>query len=293
MTFNQTYQFFTDPDNDSITLTFANGPAGLTFSDNGNGEGSIVGTPTAGSSPWTVDVTANDGTISVMQQFTLVCNAGGGGGTNSAPVASSFGNQSHQSGNAQSYNISTCFSDPDGDTLTYSVVSPATLPAGITFNTATGVLSFSSSVASGTYSFEVSANDGQDDSNPNCMFDIEVNGISSVANGVGFCDIDQALPEPDNWCGVGNIPNTSIFLGSPLSGSVCGVGITRILMNSNSPTRLYLTFTAPIPAGMSITVGGNTFDLSDFAGQSSFSLSRDATISQDTLNGSFTVTGSC
>ena len=73
--FNQNSQPFTDPDGDNLTLSFLGGPSGLVFTDNGDGSFNVSGTPTSGTSPWSVSVTATDGNGgSTTAVFSLTCS---------------------------------------------------------------------------------------------------------------------------------------------------------------------------------------------------------------------------
>ena len=62
-------------------------------------------------------------------------------------------------GTATSYGVSSYASDPDGNSLTFSRTG-GTAPAGVTVNSA-GLISVPSSIAAGSYTVTVQANDGQ------------------------------------------------------------------------------------------------------------------------------------
>lgn len=129
MNFNETKQFFTDPDGDSLTLAFANGPPGVTFTDIGNGQGTVVGFPTSGTSPWTVDVTADDGNGGVTTEtFTLICDPNGG------VVVSAPGNQMLdacvEGDTFGPFNSNGAFTASDGST---PALSFSGVPSGVTF----------------------------------------------------------------------------------------------------------------------------------------------------------------
>src|SRR6202043_364861 len=113
------------------TLTFAATlPAGLSINA---ATGVISGTPTDaayGSSPVTVTATDLHGKA-VSETFTLAVGDTG-------PTGTAIANQSANEGQAFSLDVSGHFAAPAaGDTLTYS----ATLPAGLSINAATGVIS--------------------------------------------------------------------------------------------------------------------------------------------------------
>jgi hypothetical protein len=84
-------------------------------------------------------------------------SAPGGGlaATNAAPLAAIIGNQAAVEGQAFTLNLATFFSDPDGDSLTFT---QAGLPAGLTLSPA-GVLSGVAG-ADGSFAIQVTASDG-------------------------------------------------------------------------------------------------------------------------------------
>src|SRR5690606_7300787 len=68
-----------DPNGDALTLTASTLPAWLTFTDNGNGTGSLAGTPAAehvGDHEVVLDVTDATG-LTDQQQFTISVAAAG------------------------------------------------------------------------------------------------------------------------------------------------------------------------------------------------------------------------
>jgi VCBS repeat-containing protein len=81
-----------------------------------------------------------------------------------APVATPIGNRAGVDGQGVSIDVHSYFSDPDGDTLTYSATG---LPANVTINPTTGLISgtlgthASTTVASGAYAIVVTASDGR------------------------------------------------------------------------------------------------------------------------------------
>ncbi|QKZ13103.1 putative Ig domain-containing protein [Spirosoma sp. KUDC1026] len=139
---------FTDPENETLTLTASGLPAGITFTN-----GTFGGTPTmAGVS--SVTVTATDpGNASVSTAFSFTVNPAPT--TNQPPtVANAIPNQTAVEGQAFSYTIpANTFSDPNGDVLT---LTASGLPAGLTFTngTVSGAVS-----TTGVYPITITATD--------------------------------------------------------------------------------------------------------------------------------------
>ena len=153
--------FFNDPDGDPLTFSATGLPSGLTINP---ATGLISGTLSSSASQggtggvYVVSVTANDGqggTVTSNFNWTV---------TNPAPVqVGMIATQNVTDGNAASIATSTAFKDggSDTDTLTYSATG---LPAGLTINTTTGVISGTmpnNASTAGPYSVVVTANDGQ------------------------------------------------------------------------------------------------------------------------------------
>ncbi|WP_183451189.1 putative Ig domain-containing protein, partial [Microvirga lupini] len=126
---------FSDGDGDTLTYTasLANGdplPAWLAFDQLTR---TFSGTPSqADAGTLSITVTASDGTTSASDTFDLTV-----GGTNDAPeVVSPIVDTSAAEDAIYSYDASTHFSDPDGDSLAYTVTGPSWL----SIDAATGIL---------------------------------------------------------------------------------------------------------------------------------------------------------
>jgi len=101
-------------------------PAGVTFTDNGNGTATLSGTPTA-SGIYPITFTATNGLGTATQNFTLTVNQ--------APAITSANNTMFTVGSAGTFTVTaTGFPTP---TLSES----GALPGGVTFNPGSGVLS--------------------------------------------------------------------------------------------------------------------------------------------------------
>jgi putative Ig domain-containing protein/fibronectin type III domain protein len=136
----------TDADGDALTFGATGLPPGLTI---GSSSG-IIGGPLSYTSAGTynVTVTATDGVMTSSQSFAwTVINV------NRPPVLASIGHLSTLTGTVVAIQASA--TDPDGDPVTYSAVD---LPAGVTIDANTGVLS--GAPAANVYSVTVSASDG-------------------------------------------------------------------------------------------------------------------------------------
>ncbi|WP_263146729.1 Ig-like domain-containing protein [Pseudomonas sp. RIT-PI-AD] len=147
-----------DPDGDTFTFGVAQPPAhgSLVL----NPDGSFTYTPTAdynGTDSFTYQVVDSDGGIATAVVSIVVTP------TNDAPATSgAIAAQATTDSSAFSLNVSANFTDPDGDALTYGASG---LPAGLSINPATGVISgtlgsSASQVGDGVYSVTVTASDG-------------------------------------------------------------------------------------------------------------------------------------
>ncbi|HEY6565410.1 MAG TPA: putative Ig domain-containing protein, partial [Pirellulaceae bacterium] len=145
----------------TVTATQVGGtplPAWLTFNTTNR---TFSGTPAAGDvGTLNIRVTATDpSNASDTDDFQITVVA------NQAPVVSTpIADQTATVGTPFSLNINTNFTDPDGNPLTLSVArvgSPTTLPAWLSFNAATGVLSGTPTAADvATLTLRATASDG-------------------------------------------------------------------------------------------------------------------------------------
>ncbi|WP_185155459.1 putative Ig domain-containing protein [Rudanella paleaurantiibacter] len=232
---------FSDPDGGTLAYSAAGLPGGLNINPT---TGVISGTPTA-SGTFNVTVTANDGQGgSVNAGFQLnVAPA------NQPPVLVNGGIPSPQSatvGIGFSTTTAAAFSDPDGGTLAYSA---AGLPAGLSINPTTGVIS-GTPTASGTFNVTVTANDGQGGSvsagfqlnvSPANQPPVVVNGgipsPQSATVGIGFSTTTAAaFSDPDGGtltyaaaglpAGLSINPTTGVISGTPTTSGTFNVTVT-------------------------------------------------------------------
>ncbi|MEZ5483577.1 MAG: M36 family metallopeptidase [Lysobacteraceae bacterium] len=144
---------FADSDADSLSFSASNLPADISIVGD-----ALVGTLSANSaagSPYTVDVTADDGRGGTVQdsfQWTVNDTQ-----ANTDPVNdSAIPDQNNVENDSVSIDLASHFSDPDGDPLTFSA---DVLPDGVSISGSaiTGTLSL---VSAGSYSVTITADDG-------------------------------------------------------------------------------------------------------------------------------------
>jgi hypothetical protein len=131
-----------DPDGNSLGFSIQNRPSWATFSTT---TGRLSGTPTAAGTFGNIIISVSDGrATTTLPAFSItVSNA-----ANRPPVISGSPARSVNAGSAYSFRPTA--SDPDGNTLTYSITNR---PSWASFNTSTGQLSGTPTAAqSGTYS---------------------------------------------------------------------------------------------------------------------------------------------
>jgi len=135
VTATQAYSFTpaaSDPDGQALTFSITNRPAWATFS---TATGSLSGTPTSAQvrTYSNIVITVSDGALSAsLPAFSITVNAS----ANRAPVISGSAATSVVAGSA--YSFTPTASDPDGQTLTYSI---ANKPSWASFNASTGRIS--------------------------------------------------------------------------------------------------------------------------------------------------------
>lgn len=131
-----------DPDGQRLTFSISNRPAWATFSTS---TGQLSGTPTSSHVGTTsnIVITASDGTLTTsLPAFSITVSAQ----PNRAPTISGTPSTTATVGTA--YRFRPTASDPDGDTLSWSISGR---PTGATFSTVNGELSFTPTEA-GTWS---------------------------------------------------------------------------------------------------------------------------------------------
>jgi len=143
----------TDPAGNGLSYSATGLPPGLTIDSDSGLISGVLSDNSASESPYTVTVTATDGSNSGSTTFNWSV-------TNQNVTVTNPGTQSNTGGDTVSLQISA--SDPDGDTLTYSAVG---MPEGLSIDASSGLISgaIDSSVG-GAFSVTVMASDSQGNS---------------------------------------------------------------------------------------------------------------------------------
>jgi hypothetical protein len=144
-----------DPDNDDLTYEASGLPEDLAIaSDTGLITGTIA-EGAAAASPYSVTVTASDGTLEDSETFSWMVTEPG---SNTPPVVTSPGNQTDAEGDAVSLQVEAV--DDDGDDLTYEATG---LPEDLAIDADTGLITgtiAAGAAAASPYTVTVTASDG-------------------------------------------------------------------------------------------------------------------------------------
>src|SRR5881394_3670505 len=157
-----------DPDaGTTLTFSIANKPTWATFSTS---TGQLQGMPTAAGTFASIAISVSDGQASAsLPSFSIVVTQ-----PNRAPTISGTPATTATVGTA--YSFTPTASDPDGDTLTFSI---ANMPAWATFSTTTGQLS-GTPTAAGTFSnIAINVSDGKAPTVALAAFSITVSASNS------------------------------------------------------------------------------------------------------------------
>ena len=143
----------TDPDGDTLTYSLTTKPTGMTIN---SWNGLINWTPTStGNYDVTVKVSDNGSPVeSTTQSFTIHVKEEQEP-SNHAPIITSTPTTSATVDQAYAYNVDA--TDPDGDTLIYSLT---TKPTGMTINSSTGLINWTPT-STGNYDVTVRVSDGE------------------------------------------------------------------------------------------------------------------------------------
>lgn len=140
-----------DANGDPLTWSLGIAPSGMSV----NASGLVSWTPSAGQvGSHNVSLSANDGQASTAQSWTVNVSAAGGG--NQPPVITSSAPTTATEGQLYSYQAAA--SDPNGDTLTWTLT---TKPTGMTVGASTGLVQWTpSSSQVGNHSVTLQVSDG-------------------------------------------------------------------------------------------------------------------------------------
>ena len=256
--------YFSDPDGDALTYTATSSYTRVaTVRVSG---ATLTITPVAEAGTTTITVTASDsGGLSATQTFAVTANED----LNRAPVIVSFipAQTLNVDGNAATVDLSSYFSDPDGDTLSYKASSS---PTGVVTVNVSGTTLTITPVAVGTATVNVIANDGH--SNANLPFSVTVNGQSNRApvavgsipsqtvNAAGNTSVgvDSYFSDPDGdaLTYTATSSDTGVATASTSSTTVTAiavaVGTATITVTASDPDGLTATQT------FSVTVSGQS-----------------------------------
>jgi len=184
----------TDPDGDNLSYSATGLPAGLSINSS---TGLISGTISAGaeaSSPYITTITVTDDgspTESSDEVFTWNVSA-----VNQPPVVTTIPTQTNDESDVVSLQVSA--TDPDGDNLSYSAVG---LPAGISINTSTGLISGTISVgaeASSPYTTTVTVtDDGSPIESTNEVFTWNVSAVATLTDTILY-DVGDVVVDTIN-----------------------------------------------------------------------------------------------
>ncbi len=129
---SQTRRFFTDVDGDTLTYSLANPSTNAFTISSTNGQVTLMRTlvqADVNSSPLTVDVVASDGSLTATTTLTVpVLNVNDAPVANPIAVTASSRTQNEVAGTEVrgSAQVTSYFTDADGDTLTYSLANAST-----------------------------------------------------------------------------------------------------------------------------------------------------------------------
>jgi hypothetical protein len=226
-----------DADGDTLSYSATGLPPDLTIDPASGLISGTVASDASSGSPYAVTVNVSDGTTTTPASFNWTV-------TNPVPVVTTPADQTSQEGAAVSLQITA--SDPDGDTLSYSATG---LPADLTINPATGLISGTVAAGASTnspYSVTVSVSDGTDTTD--VTFTWTVTAVVAPTDTLYFSTSGTNLPP--GVTGTGDDADIYRWNGTAFSRVVDATAI-GVLGGANvdgmvfvSPTDFYVSFVA-------------------------------------------------
>ncbi len=210
-----------DPDGDDLTITAASAVNGSVMI---NPDGTVTYTPNPGfngTDTITYEISDGEGGTSMAEITVTVADV------NDTPTtAGSIGDQTNLDSQVISLPVAGAFSDPDGDMLNYSATG---LPAGLTIDPATGVISgtidrSASQVNGGVYAITVTADDGRGGA-VSTTFEWTVTNPAPVASN------DSVTTDEDTDVNVAVLTNDVDADGDPLTVTEAEAGNGTVTIN--------------------------------------------------------------
>ncbi len=221
-----------DPDGDALSFSQTGMPPFGSFSDFGNGTGSLTFAPPANDPPSTTSmtVTLSDGQLGTSETFSITVYAIGG---SNPPSLSTIGDQTVAEGETGSVTVSA--TDADNDVMSWTVSLP-----GFASLTSTGSAPGSASAqldlapgfcAAGSYPASIGVNDGSlsatenftvnvADVNRSPMWSVPSGGYALAISEGSAADLSVVASDPDQECGTAAPALSFLSAGAPPSLSV-------------------------------------------------------------------------
>lgn len=254
VTENQAYSFTpsaSDPDGDTLTFSISGRPGWASFNA---ANGQLSGTPASGDAGTYsgISISVSDGSASAtLPTFSIVVIEEQ---SNEAPQIS--GTPPGSVNENESYSFTPTASDPDGDTLTFSVSG---LPGWASFNSSTGGISGTPSSADvGTYSgISITVSDGtlSDTLGP---FSITVQAVS-----LGSVTLNWTAPtENDDGSALTDLAGYKLYWGTssgnyPNSVTINNASVTTYVVDNLSPGTYEFVATAFNSSGVESIYSGS------------------------------------
>jgi large repetitive protein len=212
-----------DPDGDPLTITSAQAQNGSVVI---NADGTVTYTPNPGyngTDTITYEISDGQGGTSTASITVAVADV------NDTPTTSgTIANQTNLDAQVISLPVAGAFSDPDGDTLSYTATG---LPAGLTIDPNTGIISgtidnSASQVNGGAYTITVTASDGRGGT-------VSQNFTWAVSNPTPTANNDTATTNEDTPVNITVLANDVDPDGDPLTVTSASAGNGTVTINAN------------------------------------------------------------